>query len=167
MVRWVKQGLDWNCESNKDVGIFLFGGVKTKVIDKVQYDNLGTAITYKSGLKKGAPKTKRVTVEVAVSSYIDSFSVTPYGTSASRCARTATGQYSVNDESLKTWETSSGGWISLLLENRKIKKQLTTYYTGMLDRVDDCGLIHPEYNHTITATGRLSSSDPNMQNVQN
>jgi DNA polymerase-1 len=56
--------------------------------------------------------------------------------------------------------------VSLVLEYRKLGKLNSTYVEGLLEqgsRKD--GVIHTSYNQTVTATGRLSSTDPNLQNI--
>jgi DNA polymerase-1 len=55
--------------------------------------------------------------------------------------------------------------INDILERRKLKKVVSTYLTTAPDNVDDQERIHPTYNLTGTPTGRLSCSDPNMQNI--
>lgn len=55
--------------------------------------------------------------------------------------------------------------INLILEYRKLSKQLTTYIEGIIPFIDENGLIHATFNQAITATGRLSSSEPNLQNI--
>ncbi len=78
--------------------------------------------------------------------------------------KTKTG-YSTNAEVL---EMLSGMHpiIDYLLEYRMLTKLQTTYLEGMRHLVDSTtGRIHTSFNQTVTATGRLSSSDPNLQNI--
>jgi DNA polymerase-1 len=54
----------------------------------------------------------------------------------------------------------------LVLRHRTLSKLKSTYTDALLDMVHpDTGRIHTSYNQTVTATGRLSSSDPNLQNI--
>ena len=55
--------------------------------------------------------------------------------------------------------------IPLLIEYRKDMKFYGTYLAGMEDYVDENGFVHTNFNQTLTATGRLSSSEPNLQNI--
>ena len=52
----------------------------------------------------------------------------------------------------------------LLLRHRDLEKILGTYIKGVLDRIDPRGYLHTRFNQDVARTGRLSSSDPNMQN---
>ncbi|MCF8069294.1 MAG: DNA polymerase I [Desulfobacterales bacterium] len=53
-----------------------------------------------------------------------------------------------------------------ILRHRTIAKLKSTYADALLDLVnEETGRIHTSYNQTVTATGRLSSSDPNLQNI--
>lgn len=54
--------------------------------------------------------------------------------------------------------------IDLVLEYRKYSKLMTTYVDGLKKHIVD-GRIHTTFNQTMTQTGRLSSSDPNLQNI--
>ena len=55
---------------------------------------------------------------------------------------------------------------ALVLSHRTISKLKSTYTDALLDLVNpDTGRIHTSYNQTVTATGRLSSSEPNLQNI--
>lgn len=55
--------------------------------------------------------------------------------------------------------------IALLLEHRKYAKLYSTYAVGLSKHVHDDGRIHTIFHQTQTQTGRLSSSDPNLQNI--
>jgi len=52
----------------------------------------------------------------------------------------------------------------LILRHRDLEKILGTYIKGVLDRIDSKGYLHTRFNQDVARTGRLSSSDPNMQN---
>lgn len=54
--------------------------------------------------------------------------------------------------------------VSKILEHRKFAKLLNTYVDGLRPLLKH-GLVHTTYNQALTATGRLSSSDPNLQNI--
>ena len=55
--------------------------------------------------------------------------------------------------------------VADILEYRKLSKLKSTYADGLSNFVEEDGRIHTNFNQTITATGRLSSTDPNLQNI--
>ncbi len=55
--------------------------------------------------------------------------------------------------------------IDKILEYRQITKLNSTYAIGLLNVADEKGKVHTTFNQTITATGRLSSTEPNLQNI--
>ena len=55
--------------------------------------------------------------------------------------------------------------VSKILEYRKYFKLLTTYVEGLKNHIFPDGKIHAKFNQALTTTGRLSSSDPNLQNI--
>ncbi len=55
--------------------------------------------------------------------------------------------------------------IDKILEYRSLTKLMSTYVEGLVDSVKSDGRIHSKFNQTITATGRLSSTEPNLQNI--
>ncbi len=55
--------------------------------------------------------------------------------------------------------------IPLILEYRKLTKLTSTYIDGLLQVIADDGKVHAGFNQTVTTTGRISSSNPNMQNI--
>lgn len=55
--------------------------------------------------------------------------------------------------------------VPLILEYRTLTKLNSTYIKGLLPLIDKQGKIHAHFNQTVTATGRLSCTDPNLQNI--
>ena len=55
--------------------------------------------------------------------------------------------------------------IPAILEYRQLTKLLSTYVEGLLTCIASDGRIHSHFNQTVTATGRISSTDPNLQNI--
>ena len=55
--------------------------------------------------------------------------------------------------------------IEKILSYRQIAKIQSTYVNGLLDVIQKDGRVHTRYLQTLTATGRLSSVDPNLQNI--
>lgn len=74
-------------------------------------------------------------------------------------------QPSVDESVLKQWAEEGDEHATLLMEHRSLAKVRGTYVDGMLNRVGADGRIHPIINQHIAVTGRLSSSDPNLQNI--
>lgn len=82
-----------------------------------------------------------------------------------KAKKTKSGQFSTSEEVLEkiAWMSPIVGKI---LEYRQIKKLLSTYLNALPEVINPkTGRIHTNYNQTITATGRLSSSSPNLQNI--
>ncbi len=55
--------------------------------------------------------------------------------------------------------------VEAILEYRQLTKLKGTYVDGMLPLIDDEGKIHSTFNQTVTSTGRISSTEPNLQNI--
>ena len=55
--------------------------------------------------------------------------------------------------------------VPLILEYRTLTKLNSTYIEGLLPLIDDGGKIHAHFNQTVTATGRISCTEPNLQNI--
>ena len=55
--------------------------------------------------------------------------------------------------------------VPLVLEYRKLTKLYSTYVTGLLKVIGEDGRVHSTFNQTETRTGRISSSEPNVQNI--
>ncbi len=55
--------------------------------------------------------------------------------------------------------------IPMILEYRQISKLNSTYVEGLIKVIEEDGRIHSSFNQTVTATGRISSTEPNLQNI--
>ena len=79
--------------------------------------------------------------------------------------KTKTGQYVTNEEVLQSL-SSKNPIVALILDYRGLKKLLSTYIDALPKLINPrTGHIHTSFNQALTATGRLSSSDPNLQNI--
>lgn len=79
--------------------------------------------------------------------------------------KTKTGQYVTSEEVLQQLRTKSP-IVGKILQHRGLKKLLGTYVDALPKLINPrTGHIHTSFNQAVTATGRLSSSDPNLQNI--
>ena len=82
-----------------------------------------------------------------------------------KAKKTKTGQYSTSEEVLEKI-ADRHPVINLILEYRGLKKLLTTYVDSLPELIEKTtDKIHTSYNQAVAATGRLSSSNPNLQNI--
>ena len=82
-----------------------------------------------------------------------------------KAKKTKTGQYVTSEDVLQQLRNKHE-IVSDILEHRGLKKLLGTYVDALPSLINKrTGHIHTSFNQTITATGRLSSSDPNLQNI--
>lgn len=72
--------------------------------------------------------------------------------------------YSTNAETLEKIKDDHP-IVPMILEYRMLTKLSGTYIDGLLPLIAGDGKIHAHFNQTVTATGRISSSDPNLQNI--
>jgi len=56
-------------------------------------------------------------------------------------------------------------FVADILEYRQLTKLKSTYADGLAGYIQEDGRIHSKFNQTITATGRISSTEPNLQNI--
>jgi DNA polymerase I-like protein with 3'-5' exonuclease and polymerase domains len=142
-------GLDLNPSSTKDLGLFLFGGtaktVKTECVGKY---------------KNGKDKFKKVeTLHTLPPAFMPKFEW-----------KRVKG-FSTDDkviEELLSSTTLKPEWATFLRtiqELRECSKELSTYYEGIDKLIMPDGRIHHDLNQVVTVTGRLSSSNPNLQNI--
>jgi len=139
--------------SPKQWSQFFFGGKKKiKVKEEVG--------VYKNGKTKFKLMEKTVTIKPFIAYVPD-----PEKVSAK------TGQVSVDDSVLNdmlkhTFDARAISIINGLLKYRELSKQLSTYVQGLSKHIIG-DFIHGKLNHTATVTGRLSSTNPNLQNISN
>ena len=82
-----------------------------------------------------------------------------------KAKKTKTGQYVTSEEVLQSLKGKSE-IVADILEHRGLKKLLGTYVDALPKLINpQTGHIHTSFNQAVTATGRLSSSDPNLQNI--
>ena len=82
-----------------------------------------------------------------------------------KAKKTKTGQYVTSEEVLQQLKNKHE-IVADILEHRGLKKLIGTYVDALPKLINPrTGHIHTSFNQTITATGRLSSSDPNLQNI--
>ena len=82
-----------------------------------------------------------------------------------KAKKTRTGQYTTTEEVL-TKLKDRHPIVAKILELRGIRKLLSTYVNALPQLINPItGRIHTTYNQTVTATGRLSSTNPNIQNI--
>ena len=83
----------------------------------------------------------------------------------SKAKKTKTGQYVTSEEVLESLR-SKHPIVEKILDYRGLKKLLSTYIDALPLLINpETGKIHTSFNQTVTATGRLSSSNPNLQNI--
>jgi len=139
--------------SPKQWSQFFFGGVKKiKVKEEVGV------------YKNGNTKYKLIDKELVIKPYIK---YTPDPDKVS----SKTGQVSVDDAVLSdmlnhTFDPRCIAVIKALLKYRELSKQLSTYVQGLSKHIIG-DYIYGKLNHTATVTGRLSSTNPNLQNISN
>ena len=82
-----------------------------------------------------------------------------------KAKKSKTGQYSTSEEVLLTLKPKHPV-VGMILAYRELKKLISTYISALPTYINpETGKIHTTYNQTVTATGRLSSSNPNLQNL--
>ena len=82
-----------------------------------------------------------------------------------KAKKTKTGQYVTSEEVLESLR-GKHEIVGKILEHRGLKKLLGTYIDALPQLINpQTGHIHTSFNQTVTATGRLSSSNPNLQNI--
>ncbi len=145
-------GYTLDVSSPKDLSILFFGG-------SVQVESEQVVGKYKNG----KDKTKKVKTSIRVPGY--GLAPTAYGSKLG-----ASGYFSVDATVLKnianlSTHGESATIAKTILDLRDDEKQLNTYFEPTVELLFPGSLIHHNLNQTLTTTGRLSASNPNLQNV--
>ena len=164
---WPQDLLEFNMSSPTQLGNLFFGGHTTVTMKKRELDNNGRPVVYKSGLKKGEVKLHNEKVDVLIpglnEKFLDKWKTKAGGRGTGEKVLIEMRTINSNPLTTKT--------IDLILEHRKYNKILGTYLQnedgtkGILPLIHTDGCVHSEYRTVETETGRLSSSNPNLQNV--
>lgn len=78
--------------------------------------------------------------------------------------KTKTGRYATNENELVQF-AGTFPIINKLLTYRELSKLRSTYVESLIDKIDEKGRVHTTYNQVAVSTGRLASSNPNLQNI--
>ncbi len=162
MAKRLSNMIDVNPNSNDQIALTIYGGTYTyKAILPYEGED-GELVRYKTGDRKGQLRMKAQTMRQQVGPWsINLFKDT-----------TPTGKLKVDDHTLTTLGTKNipttlRVFILDLLQYRSLCKEVGTYLLPFSEEHtwphDSC--IHTTFNHAATATGRLSSSKPNLQNI--
>lgn len=125
----------------KDVGAEIDAAVIE--LDKTMKDAVGFEINLKSTVQIG--KYLAETLQVPLK-------------------KTKTGKYATNENEISQY-AEQYPFIQQLLQYRELTKLRSTYVDTLIDKVDEHGRIHTSYTQVAANTGRLSSSNPNLQNI--
>lgn len=164
-----------NFNSNRQLSSLIFGG-EIEYAEKIQtgertYEREAKKIAvgiYQSGLKKGHPRYKLVKEKVTVPEFKEEVKKVR----VNWCKLRPKTEWKTNDGYSTSKhilglikDEDQTGFIHKLLRLKKLEKQISTYGMSLLDLVYDDGFIHHNLIHFGTDTGRLSSHNPNMQNI--
>lgn len=138
-----------NLNSNQHMSALFFGGI-------IKYTYKQAAGVFKTGERKGETKYLN-----NIGYYKCKELTKPHHTWKTKTE----GIYSVDEGTLTALNKRNVKLAQMLLERRSLAKELNTYYESMIKQVQPDGVIHHSLNHCATATGRLSSTKPNLQNI--
>ncbi|HVZ58622.1 MAG TPA: DNA polymerase [Patescibacteria group bacterium] len=79
-------------------------------------------------------------------------------------SKTKTGRYATNEQEISQF-AKDFPIVADLLIYRELSKLRSTYVASLIDKVDGQGRVHTSYNQVAVSTGRLSSANPNLQNI--
>lgn len=152
---------EFNPNSAAQVETILWGGEVSVPTTETVKDEEGNPVKYKTGEKKGQIKTRKTTSGVSVSPLVKAETVKLFENRGwEKKAGAKTLEYIQKYEK----ESPAEDFCFEIEFLRKAAKTLSTYYKPYISFAVDYTL-HPSYNHCVTRTGRLSSSKPNMQNI--
>jgi DNA polymerase I-like protein with 3'-5' exonuclease and polymerase domains len=163
--------LDPVISSPKMLSLFLFGGSYDIVESREELDSSGNTLLYKSGSKKGKPKTKRVKSKVEIVGRVPNkvlnhkFLRTKSKSTSSKYLKDIL--LVIAEDTMAISHKDLCDFINKILEYRRLAKDFSTYFGSLEKHVAYDGTLHATYNHSIAVTKRLTSSNPNFQNMSN
>ncbi len=134
-------GIKLDKDALADAGVDL--GNKAKLLEKEIYEQCGEEFNINSPKQLGSILFEKMNMPGA--------------------KKTKTG-YSTNAEVLDKL-AKDYPFVSKILEYRTITKLKSTYIDGLIPLVDESSKLHPHFKQNVTATGRLSCTEPNLQNI--
>lgn len=146
--------ISWSSPQN--VSAILYGGT-IKWIEREEY-----TFSYKDARKGTRQKLRNVERREVYPRIVEPIK---------KSGRSVGGQFGTGEKILGKLKAfgSARRVVSLILERRKLEKRIDTYYIGIPKTMEKFkwqnNLIHGTLNHAVAATGRLSSSNPNQQNM--
>ncbi len=141
LITMEKNGIELDCECLKKVGADIDTAlvkIKEKILDVVGYE-----INISSPAQMGTFLAEKEGVPLA---------------------KTKTGQYATNEQELLKYQ-GQFPIIETLLTYRELTKIKSTYIDSLISKVDEFSRVHTTYSLVGVNTGRLSSSNPNLQNI--
>lgn len=153
--------IEFNPNSTPHIGILLGSGGITVTTKMPKLDHDGNVI-----------KTKQGEVKLYNTPII--YTVRGFNLNTKLLPRTKTGKISISSKTLEALskyeantqrEKDAVTFCHLLPSYRDKMKDKNTYFQGLLDRIYPDGCVRSQYQHVKTKTGRLSSKDPNLQNL--
>jgi DNA polymerase I-like protein with 3'-5' exonuclease and polymerase domains len=179
------QAHELNLSSNDDLSVLLYGGVITRKEKRpvIKTKNIKTRMpyvfTYKDGRKVikqrwvSHPDTRVVRMVFKDVNYrLKGLGITPLKKTDVAKSTEDKPFYKVDKDTLPFLGLGSRiqkTVVKLLLKLGSVEKVVSTFQgengTGLLSKIGTDGRLHTNYNQAVTATGRLSSSDPNSQNL--
>lgn len=129
----------------------------TNCLKKVGEEINAAIINVEDAIKKEVGFDINLNSSMQVGNFLAEKAMVPLG-------KTKTGRYATSESELAQF-ASGFPIIKQLLEHRMLSKLRSTYVESLIGKVDKNSRIHTTYNQVAVSTGRLSSSNPNLQNI--
>jgi DNA polymerase I-like protein with 3'-5' exonuclease and polymerase domains len=147
--------------SPKQLHTWLYGGERKYKVDVPVLDAEGKYTYYKSGLKKGLPKLKKETKVETVNGVLPNEVIDSIPPDSRNTSEETIELLSGNKEV----HSNIRNILYKILKYREYSKEYNTYFVGVGNYIWPDHKIHGNLNEAVTVTGRLASSNPNLQNL--
>lgn len=156
--------IEFNLNSLDHLSCLLFGGQLTDFEIEPMFDENNNPVLIKSGPNKGQIKTHKVQTTKHIKGLLDGLG-TKYSHELSKKGFYSTDGGVLSKITSQRTSTLAATICKTILDTRSLAKQISTYYQATEELTYDVDQsVHPQFNHTATDTGRLSSKSPNVQN---